>query len=207
MKRREFLRTAGGATGGTAAVAAGAGTATAQEKKPDFGGWLEGVDGGFKDARGSKEVTVQVGAQGNGGSFAFSPAGLWVDTGTTVKWEWTGQGGGHNVHATEGADFQSEIFSEPGVHFQHTFEEGGIVNYQCDPHAALGMKGAVAVGDDVPTKGGGGGEGGDGGGGGGTAVTDSAKTLGIATMAAMLSTLAFAYVFIKYGGGPEPEEV
>ncbi|MCO8265935.1 halocyanin, partial [Haloferax sp. AB510] len=55
MKRREFLRTAGGAT---AAATAAAGTAAAQEGgggaqvQPDFGGYLDGIDGGYEDLRG-----------------------------------------------------------------------------------------------------------------------------------------------------------
>jgi len=63
------------------------------------------------------------------------------------------------------------------------------------------MLGGVAVGDDVPTAGGGGGEGGEQAGGGGPAIPDGARTLGIATMVAMVSTLGLAYVFMKYGGG------
>lgn len=123
-----------------------------QNVKPDFGGWLEDVDGGYVDARGQEEVIVRVGADGNTGSFAFGPAGLWVDPGTTVVWEWTGKGGGHNVNAQEGADFTSgDPITDAGHTFEWTFDEGGqITTYQCDPHEALGMKGAVAVGD-VPT--------------------------------------------------------
>lgn len=152
LSRRDVLRASvGGAT--AAAALRSTGTVAAQER-PDFGGWLDGVDGGFTDARGQSEVTVMVGADGNNGAFAFEPAGVWVDPGTTIKWEWTGDGGGHNVHAQEGADFESDVHTDAGVHFEYTFEDEGIVTYQCDPHATLGMKGAVAVGGDVPTTGG-----------------------------------------------------
>lgn len=192
LSRRGFLR----AAGTSAAVAGGAaGSAVAAEggggSKPNFGGWLEGVDGGFTDARGQSEVTVTVGAQGNGGAYAFSPAGLWVDPGTTVKWEWTGDGGAHNVHAVEGASFESDLYTESGVHFEHTFESGGIVDYQCDPHVSMGMKGAVAVGDDVPTGGGGGYV---------SILPDSAKIVGIAGTAVMTLALGFSYVFMRFGG-------
>ncbi|MFB6296081.1 MAG: halocyanin domain-containing protein [Halobacteriales archaeon] len=133
--------------------------------RPDFGGWLEGVDGGYRDARGSDEVTVQVGASGNGGNLAFSPAGLWVDPGTTIRWEWTGEGGRHNVVAREGpADLDSgSPVDTTGVAYEYTVEDGGITNYVCEPHATVGMKGAIAVGGDVPTVEAGGGDGGDGG--------------------------------------------
>jgi hypothetical protein len=56
------------------------------------------------------------------------------------------------------------------------------------------MKAALAVGSDLPRQ--------DTGGGGqtGPAVADSAKTLGIATLIAMVSTLVLAFFFLKYGG-------
>ncbi len=132
MKRREFLRTAGGAT---AAATAAAGTAAAQEGgggaqvQPDFGGHLDGVDGGYEDLRGQSEVTIEVGASGNGGNLAFAPAGIWIDTGTTVTWEWTGEGGGHNVVASEGASLDSgAAVSEAGSTYEFTFEERDAVS-------------------------------------------------------------------------------
>jgi len=170
----------------------------------DFGEVAD-VDGGTEDLRGESEVTVEVGASGNGGNLAFAPAGIWVDPGTTVIWEWTGEGGDHNVESTDGpAEFSSDLTAEAGFTFEFEFteEHAGITNYQCNPHASLGMLGAVAVGDDVPTveTGGGGG-----GGGGAPQIPDSAKTLGVATFFAMVSTLSFAFFFIKYGGDYETE--
>lgn len=210
MKRREFLWAATGTT--AAATAVGASPARAQER-PDFGGWLDGVDGGFEDARGESDVTVEVGADGNDGAFAFSPAGLWIDPGTTVTWEWTGAGGQHNVHAQEGADFESELSDEEGHTFEHTFEDEGIVTYQCDPHASLGMKGAVGVGEEVPTTGGDGGHGGDGGASGGEGeggevdpehmgVPFHAHWVGVATILAIFVAFVFTFFQLKYGETP-----
>ena len=163
--------------------------------KPDFGGWLDGVDGGYRDARDQDEVTVEVGAQGNGGNLAFSPAGLWIDPGTTVVWEWTGQGGGHNVHAQDGADFESELQNSEGATYSRTLDAGGIITYQCDPHVTAGMKGAIAVGDDVltvPVE-----EGGDGGDDGDDAAGDGGFTLpggdpGVALVVATLGITGIA---------------
>jgi halocyanin-like protein len=151
--RRTVLRSVAGA-----GLLGAAGTASAQEgeSRPAFGAWLEGIDGGYVDARGQDEVTVQVGADGNGGAFAFAPAGLWVDPGTTVRWRWTGEGGGHNVISESGpADLDSGAqIAEAGVHYEYEFteEDAGINEYYCDPHLSLGMKGAIAVGGDVPTE-------------------------------------------------------
>jgi halocyanin-like protein len=198
VSRRGFLRTTAGATAAAGAASATAGTASAQSEQPDFSE-LEGVDGGIEDLRGEEAPTVQVGASGNGGNLAFAPAGIWVDPGTTVTWEWTGEGGDHNVVTTDGpASLESELQAEGTYEFEFTEDHAGITNYQCEPHASLGMLGGVAVGDDVPTveTGGGGG----GGGGGAPQIPDSAKTLGIATFFAMVSTLSFAFFFIKYGG-------
>ncbi|MEF8863987.1 MAG: halocyanin domain-containing protein, partial [Haloarculaceae archaeon] len=118
---------------------------------PDYEGWFEDVSNfdGTVDRRGQPEVTVEVGAQGNGGAFAFEPAAVRVDPGTTVIWEWTGEGGGHNVVSEEGTDYsyESELVSDAGFTFEHTFEQEGISKYFCVPHRSLGMKGAVVVGN------------------------------------------------------------
>jgi halocyanin-like protein len=132
--------------------------------RPDFDGYLDDARNpdAVEDLRGDEEVTVQVGAGSQG--LAFDPAGIWVDPGTTVKWEWTGNGGSHNVVSTEDAvaDLNSgDAVNATGVEYEHTFEEGGITPYYCVPHQSLGMLGAVAVGDDVPTVAAGGGGDGD----------------------------------------------
>ena len=70
MNRRDFLRTAGGATALAGAVSA-TGTAAAQS---------------------TKEVAV-----GPGGSLVYEPATVYVQQGGTVKWVW--ESDGHNVVA------------------------------------------------------------------------------------------------------------
>ena len=113
---------------------------------PDFDGWMGDV-GNYEsvaDGTGSGEVSVSVGAEGNGGNFAFDPPVIRVSTGTTVVWEWTGQGAQHNV-AAENADFESDLSQEEGYTFEHTFEEAGTYKYVCTPHRAMGMKGVVVV--------------------------------------------------------------
>ena len=207
MKRRDFLRAA--SVGG--AVAAGtAGTAAAQEGNGSGGNGSGGggggggpIDYGIDDANGydgpgsgedltgQSEVTIDVGV-GEGG-LAFGPAAAHVDPGATIVWEW--QSAGHNVVATSGAEFSSEIQSSGTFEWQVPDDASGIVEYHCEPHSGQGMIAALAVGSDVPRA--------STGGSAQPVVADSAKTLGIATLIAMVSTLGLAFFFLKYGGDYE----
>ncbi|WP_237560357.1 halocyanin domain-containing protein [Halolamina sediminis] len=112
----------------------------------DFGGWFDGVGNydGVVDRTGEDEVTVQVGSQANDGAFGFGPAAISVSSGTTVTWEWTGDGGSHDVQADDGS-FASELTDEAGHTFSHTFDNTGTTKYYCMPHKTMGMKGAVVV--------------------------------------------------------------
>ncbi|AXG06639.1 halocyanin domain-containing protein [Haloplanus rubicundus] len=203
MKRRDFLRVAGGST----AVGTAAATATPAAAQASFDGWMSDV-GNYSevaDATGQDEVTITVGAQGNGGNFAFDPPAVQVDPGTTVVWEWNGEGGQHNVVAEEGGEFESELTAEAGFTFEQTLESEGVVKYFCQPHRALGMKGVVVVGA-MP---GGGGEGGGGGGGGGgevdlheLGVPIQAHWVGAATILGIIVSLIFSFYVLKYGESP-----
>jgi halocyanin-like protein len=173
--------------------------------QPDLGGYLDDVgnyNGSVTSARGQSEYTVEVGVDNGGQPYGFGPAAVWVDTGTTVKFEWTGEGGGHNVIAEDETFDSGSAVSQAGVNFEYTFEESGVYQYFCEPHKSLGMKGVIVVGDDVPTVAPAGG----GGGGGGPVFPDSAKTIGVATSFVMAATLGLAYFFMKYGGDYETPE-
>ncbi len=197
---RGFMRAATGAAAGGAAVAGVSGTAAAQEEEPDWGSWFGGTNvGSYEDGRGSDEVTVSVGEGSDG--LAFDATGIWVDPGTTIVFEWTGEGGAHNVvgedgPASGGLDSGDPVDEEGYTYeFEATEEHEGITHYICEPHEALGMMGGIAVGEvETVETGGGGGNGGP------PSVPDSALTLGVASFVAMVSTLAFALFFLKYGG-------
>lgn len=117
-----------------------------QDGAGSLGQWLADVDNftGVVDRTGLETVTVQVGAQGNDGYFAFEPPAVRVSRGTTVTWEWTGQGGAHDVVALDGS-FASDLTADADASFSHTFDATGTVRYYCSPHRALGMKGTVVV--------------------------------------------------------------
>jgi halocyanin-like protein len=153
--RRTALKTiAAAAAAGTVGTVA-TGSAAAQTDLSDWLGDVGNFDG-VADRTGQDEVTVEVGVQGNGGAFGFGPAAVRVDPGTTVIWEWTGEGTPHNVVA-EGGSFESELISEAGATFEQTFESEGVTRYACTPHKPMGMKGAVIVGDVKVTTASGGG--------------------------------------------------
>lgn len=117
------------------------------------GGADDSYDGTIDDQRESDTVQVDVGAQGNGGAFAFGPSAVGVAPGTTVRWRWTGEGDPHNVDAEPAeqigeTDFEfssGEPASGEGTEYTYTFEETGVALYHCEPHLTIGMKGAVVV--------------------------------------------------------------
>ena len=78
---------------GTAALGVASHPAAVAEDPDEFTVWFEDVENfdGIVDRRGESPVTITVGAPGNGGDFAFKPAAVRVDPGTTVVWEWTGR--------------------------------------------------------------------------------------------------------------------
>jgi len=229
LGRRGLLRAGAGAVGAGLVGAGATGTATAQSGP--FGGWMSDVSNydGVHDQTGNSEVTVEVGVEANQGAFGFGPAAVQVDPGTTIIWEWTGNGGVHNVAAESGGDFGSELTQEAGFTFEHTFESEGVVKYFCQPHRALGMKGVVVVGGAVPegaevvdggSSGGGdsgGGSGGESGGGGGSESGSSGGSsspagnvmslmVGGSLVAAFLSPIVFGLVLLlrdKTGGPPD----
>jgi serine/threonine-protein kinase len=104
--------------------------------------------GKLADRTGQDEVTVSVGGGDNG--FAFDKPGIVVSTGTTVIWEWTGEGGTHNIVSDDGSDyeFESELTDKTGYTIEQTVDETGVALYVCTPHRTLGMYGAVAVVDE-----------------------------------------------------------
>ena len=143
--RRTFLKGAVGAAVGSAALC---GTAAAQEASTRQTQTTETAENAKRvvDRRGKSEVTIGVGASGNGGSFAFSPAAVRVSPGTRVVWRWVDAPGSYNVAALDGA-FESVFVSDPGHEFARTFGTERVVKYGCGAYADIGMRGVVVVGD------------------------------------------------------------
>jgi halocyanin-like protein len=192
--------TDGTATDETATNETASGEAGGESVEYDFGGYLDdanlydGTDS-VEDLRGESSVTVEVGA---GSGFAFSPPAIHVDPGTAVTWEWTGEGGAHNVVAND-ETFDSGSTQQSGT-YEYTFEEDATHTYYCVPHEGAGMKGAVVVGS-----------GGSSGGNSDSAPETAANDLALQTLAVMLvlgllSPLIFLlFVRRKMQGPPRPE--
>lgn len=87
-------------------------------------------------------MVVRVGAGSSG--MSFDPAAVMVSQGTTIVWEWTGEGGTHNV-AAESSDFGSEYSNSSDPTYEYTFDDAGVYKYVCEPHRSAGMKGAISV--------------------------------------------------------------
>ena len=113
------------------------------------------VLGGPNDLR--EDVTVDaatLSADEGAGQFVFTPAVVWVASGTTVTW--TISGGAHSVTSYHpdndranrvpgGAPAFDSGTLQDGDTFEHTFETQGVHNYYCTPHEGLGMVGLVVV--------------------------------------------------------------
>ena len=74
-------------------------------------------------------------------NFAFAPANIVVDAGTTVTWT-NYDALAHSVKSDEGDELQSGLFGQDGT-FSRTFDEPGEYYYHCEPHP--NMKGLVTV--------------------------------------------------------------
>jgi halocyanin-like protein len=226
VSRRAFMTAAGAATAAGATATAAAQESPTQTEGggsesggngtgggggggktvPVFGSYLSDAnlyeEAATVDARSQDSITVAVGAGETG--VAFDPPTIWVSSETTITWEWTGEGGGHNVVSEAGpAGFDSGSVKETGTYeYEITEDDAGITTYKCVPHETSGMKGGVAVGDDVDTTTieTGGGEGGP-----SVTIPDEALALTVATFIAMTATLGLGYFFMKYGGEYEPQ--
>jgi plastocyanin len=82
-------------------------------------------------------------------SNVFTPAALTINAGDTVVW--TNAGGTHNVNGSlatfpsNPAGFSNGAASSALWTFSHVFTTAGTYQYQCDPHASLGMTGSITV--------------------------------------------------------------
>jgi plastocyanin len=183
VSRRQFM------TAVTGAAAAGtAGVAGAQEE-----GTSDGSGGG---GGATEEVIV-----GPGGSLVYEPADLEIAVGTTVNFVW--ESDNHNIVVDsqpddanwEGTEGDASVTYDTGHEYSYTFNTTGDYEYYCQPHVGAGMEASISVVESLAPEGP-----------TGPVLPESAKSLGVAATAAMVSVLSLAYFFMRYGGDFETPE-
>ncbi|WP_018258298.1 halocyanin domain-containing protein [Halomicrobium katesii] len=128
------------------ATDSGGSSMEASDEVAEYLGETSNFDGTVADMTGQDTVTVTVGSEANGGAFGYDPAAVQISSGTTVEFEWTGNGGTHNVKSEGDGPLDSGgAVDTEGVEYEHTFESSGTFRYYCTPHESLGMKGAIVV--------------------------------------------------------------
>lgn len=77
---------------------------------------------------------------------AFDPVALKIAPGDKVKWT---NMSGHNTHFEKGniPEGVEPWKTDLGEDASHTFDKEGVYLYKCDPHFAMGMVGAIVVGE------------------------------------------------------------
>ena len=111
-----------------------------------MGGMMGGMSGAMGGMMGggsnpADEAAVEGVTQVRQQDFAFAPANIIVDAGTTVTWT-NHDGVGHTVTSDGGGELQSPLLGQTET-FSHTFVEPGRYSYFCKPHPY--MKGLVTV--------------------------------------------------------------
>lgn len=84
----------------------------------------------------------------NARATAFDPVAIRINPGDSVRWT---NMGGHNVNFEAGLipEGAEPYTSSLGDNISRTYDREGIYLYKCDPHFAMGMVGAIIVGEPV----------------------------------------------------------
>lgn len=151
--RRRFLRVTAVSAAGAAPLLGGC-TDTGDETldgerfpavhrwltETEVGGADDTYEGTLRDRRGRDEVRVAVGADGNGGPFAYRPSALGVSPGTTVRWVWVDDHEGHSVVADPDRQLEESDYefgsggpvNEEGHEFMRELGREGVALYPCE---------------------------------------------------------------------------
>lgn len=159
-----MLQLTGGTTVAGLAGCTGAPTNDEQadsEENNGHGGSGHSDDGdGHGEAIGAPADTAEVSMITEDDEYHFEPHVVRVNVGGTVTFN--NESDSHSSTAyhpdndqpqlvPDGAvAWDSDILSEAGATFEHTFETEGVYHYYCTPHETLGMIGSVIVGEPDP---------------------------------------------------------
>lgn len=147
--RRRFLRAAAAGAGVALAGCSSIAESTLPgEDFPALHEWLTetsavGADGTYDgevvDARDRGTVSVDVGVDGNGGTYAFDPSAVAVAPGATVRWVWVVGREGHSVVADPDrqigeSDYEFESrgpVAREGFEYERRLPDSGVALYHC----------------------------------------------------------------------------
>ena len=155
MRRRRFLGTAAAVAATAVGCAALAGCTDGEdgtlpgEDHPALDEWLtetevggpdDTYDGEVLDRRDREPVRVDVGVDGDGGTYAYDPSAVAVAPGATVRWVWVDDREGHSVVAAPQRQFGESDYefasggpvAEAGHEFERTLDREGVALYHCD---------------------------------------------------------------------------
>ncbi|WP_368407711.1 plastocyanin/azurin family copper-binding protein [Halorussus amylolyticus] len=182
VSRREFLRTAGGAT---AAAALASNEASAQDQTT-----IDMTDGLVFDPDATTVTPGTTVVWENVGNVGHSVTAYEDEIPDDA--EYFASGGFDSEQAARDA-YPDQGDIPGGESYEYTFEVEGTYGYFCIPHETAGMVAELTVSAD-----------GDGNGGdndGGTpAIPESARLVAVATVSAMVAIVGLAYFLLKYGG-------
>jgi halocyanin-like protein len=134
MRRRRFLAVAATGTALTAGCVGDTGSGGIEDGIFDNHlGDIPEYEGPV-DRRGEDEVTIQVGAMEEVNYHRFDPMGVVVTEGTTIIWEWTGNGGEHLVVSRRSTRNRSEQTAEAGYTWEMDYNQTGTTRYVCATH-------------------------------------------------------------------------
>jgi plastocyanin len=207
MRRRDFLRAAGGGAAASAAVGTAEAATTSDEGTTTGGNETTTGNGTTTSGGGSLpgSGTTETVAVGPGGNFVFEPETLYVQPGTTVNFVW--ESDFHNIvveNQPDGANWEgtpggASTTYDTGYEYQFQFTVQGTYDYYCQPHRQQGMVAAVVVNESGEAPGGGG---------GGEeeplnpeemGVPFQAHYVGLATIVGIIVTLVYNFFVLKYG--------
>lgn len=116
-------------------------------QEPRYGGWLAETSNYRRtcDFRGRDTATVTVGVEANQAFWGYGPAAIAILPQSTVRWEWNGRGGSHDVVERNGLFESGDPVDSETETFEVTFDQPGVFKYYCTPHRSQGMKGVVFV--------------------------------------------------------------
>jgi halocyanin-like protein len=161
MRRRRVLQLAGLSATAGSTLLAGCSAESAPlpaDEFPAIDEWLTetevgGADGTYDgtivDRRGASEVRVDVGVDGNGGTYAYDPSAVAVSPGTTVRWVWVDDQEGHNVAAAPDRQLGASDYefrsggpvAEEGHEYSRSLDREGVALYHCEGVASAAWNG------------------------------------------------------------------